>query len=210
MSRLKAGQLGWYRCPIGLVARGRQAPRSPQMTMVLTALLCSLFWPCTTRADPPIPWRTPDGAVTLILPEGWTSAPASGLQWYPGPSQKNVIPGSLHSLYVGGLLERRHISFVAYDFTGMEKLPLKNALDTVAAGLRQQGHQVLSVESGGDVRGFIYYRFMHTGAPASQFVICVRLPKAFYVLEMTALLQYEAELARQARQVYGSIHVRGT
>ena len=149
-------------------------------------------------------WRSPDGALVLILHDEWEQGHLPSFDQYGSTSR--YLTGSDHRLLAGGLLRKRYITLQVVHRADLEGNAVPAWVDVVTNTLRDQGHEVVFREST-EARAIVMYRFIHTGDPVSQVVFAIGTETGTFLIEMTAPRQDEARLQQEAGAVGNSVVV---
>ena len=183
---------------------------NPLITMKPAALLLpaiAFFMVANPACAHGTSWRSPDGAIAVSFPDGWVKGTLPGVKEYDSASSAKYLRGSFHHLYVGGLIARRYITFQVAQMGDLAGAAVPKMVDALGDAMRKRGFEIVRTYSADPVKGYIRYRFLHTGDPVSQYVLLVGAETGIFYIEITAPRQDEARLEGEALQLLSSVHV---
>ena len=152
-------------------------------------------------------WRSSDGAVLLSLHDKWNQTRIAGAKEFDPYLTSKVIPGSDHALHVGGILQKRYISFSVYSSSSIEGNKVEQVINLVSQQLREQNCDVIDVHFDKQGKGYIFYRFTHTGDPVSQVLILVGVSTGQYAIEINAPRRDEEKLKEEALKIFSNLSI---
>jgi len=175
--------------------------------IIASLLLCGKICLGVSLAEAKTFWRSPDGAIVLLLQENWKRTdPAKAMQ-YDSNYASQAIPGSFHSLRSGGIIRPRYITFSVYLFSGIEGNRIEDFIYLVGQKLLERNYEIVTVHFDKQAKGYIHYRFIHTGHSVSQVYILVGVSNGIYGIEVTAPRQDEERLKEEAMEIFNNIKI---
>lgn len=172
-----------------------------------TLLLCAIICLGSSSIEATKYWRSPDGAIALLLHDKWKQDDIAKSKQYDSKLTSQVIPGSYHTLHIGGILSPRYISFSVYLLSNIEGNKVEQIINLVSQKLRGRNLDVVDVHFDKQAKGYIHYRFTHTGDPVSQVLICVGVSTGLYTIEVNAPRRDEEKLKEEAQRIFSNISI---
>ena len=170
-------------------------------------LLCAKICLGSSSIEAKMYWWSPDGAIEILLHDKWKQTEIAKSKQYDSNLTSQVIPGSFHTLHVGGILPPRYISLSVYLFSNAESNKVEELINLVSQQLRGKNLDVVDVHFDKQVKGYIHYRFTHTGYPVSQVLIFVGVSTGIYAIEVNAPRQDEEKLKYEAQRIFNNISI---
>lgn len=175
--------------------------------IIVALLLCSnIHIGCPSIEDIAY-WRSPDGAIEILLHDKWKQSDITKSISYDSKLTSQVISGSFHTLHAGGIFPSRYVSLSVYFFSDYEGNEVEQMINLIGQQLREQNHDVVEVHFDKQAKGYMHYRFIHTGDPVSQIAICVGVSTGIYIIEINAPKQDEKKLKEEAQRIFNNISI---
>lgn len=162
---------------------------------------------CWSIEKVPIVWQSPDKSISVALHNGWEKNDVKNVKMYNQSSIGLIIPDSFFRLYTGGLFPRRYINLQIMFFDKVEGVTAEALLKYMAQKAREKGLIIVREYYQNSWRGFIQYRFVHTGREVSQVVAIISTETGFFHIETTALREDENILRDESLQVFSSVSI---
>jgi hypothetical protein len=152
-------------------------------------------------------WRSPDGAIELLLHNKWKQDDMTKSKQYDSKTTSLVIPGSFHTLHAGGIFPPRNISLSVYFLAGNEGNKVEQMINLTSQQLQGKNYDVVDIHFDKQAKGYIHYRFIHTGDSVSSVTICVGVSTGIYVIEFIAPRRDEEKLKEEAERIFNNISI---
>ena len=160
---------------------------------------------CTRSAPSASVWQSPDGLIAVHLHGGWEHGPLDSAKQYSAKTAKAIIPGSQYRLLLGGLLQKRYINFSVVTLPNPSGLSVEQALEGTSRKLMEQGSEVVRKSYDGRFKGYMQYRYLHSGDDVSAVIVYVGIPTSLYIFEIVGPRKDEERLRGEALQIFSSI-----
>jgi len=155
----------------------------------------------------PFVWQGPDKTIAVALHDGWKKNNKDDIKMYNPGAIRLYIPDSFYRLYTGGFFPRRYINLQIMFVDKIANLTAEAYLKYLANKIREQGLIIVREYYQDSWKGFIQYRFVHTGKEVAQVVAIISTETGFYHIETTALRADENILKDESLQVFNSVSI---
>lgn len=179
--------------------RNRRSSRSLAAALMIVQTLGATWYSAAA-----IPWRSPDGSLAISLHDGWERGAPEDNKVYDPRAQSQILPGSAHRLYTGGWLSRRFITLQVVQMSGFRGDAVPQLMQALVQRLQGQGLEVVRTYYDNIQKGFVHYRFTHTGDPVSTYAVLVGTAGGIFYIELNAPREDEDILVGEALQVLNS------